>query len=167
MGKNQILVIEGIHCLNELIAANIPKKNKRRLYMSVLTQLNLDRFNPISSTDNRLLRRMTRDKATRNTSPAETMMRWESVQRGENINIYPYQENADFFCNTSLIYEMAVLKPFIEPELEKITTDQPAYNEARRLLTILDFMRPIDASLVPPNSLLREFIGGSAFADKI
>lgn len=167
MNKNQILVIEGIHCLNELIAANIPKKNKRRLYMSVLTQLNLDRYNPISSTDNRLIRRITRDKATRNTSPAETIMRWESVQRGENINIYPYQENADFFCNTSLIYEMAVLKPFIEPELLKIATDQKAYNEARRLLTILDFMRPIDASLVPPNSLLREFIGGSAFAEKI
>ena len=167
MGKNQILVIEGIHCLNELIAANIPKKNKRRLYMSVLTQLNLDRYNPISSTDNRLIRRMTRDKATRNTSPAETIMRWESVQRGENINIYPYQENADFFCNTSLIYEMAVLKPFIEPELLKITTDQQSYNEARRILTILDFMRPIDASLVPPNSLLREFIGGSAFAGQI
>lgn len=167
MNKNQILVIEGIHCLNELIAANIPKRNKRRLYMSVLTQLNLDRYNPISSTDNRLIRRITRDKATRNTSPAETIMRWESVQRGENINIYPYQENADFFCNTSLIYEMAVLKPFIEPELLKIATDQKAYNEARRLLTILDFMRPIDASLVPPNSLLREFIGGSAFAEKI
>ena len=167
MGKNQILVIEGIHCLNELIAANIPKKNTRRLYMSVLTQLNLDRYNPISSTDNRLIRRMTRDKATRNTSPAETIMRWESVQRGENINIYPYQENADFFCNTSLIYEMAVLKPFIEPELLKITTDQQSYNEARRILTILDFMRPIDASLVPPNSLLREFIGGSAFAGQI
>ena len=166
MGKKQILVIEGIHCLNERIAENVPKKNKRRLFMSVLTQLNLDRHNPISSTDNRLLRRMTRDKATRNTSPADTIMRWESVQRGENCNIYPYQENADFFCNTSLIYEMAVLKPFIEPALKEIGTDQQAYNEARRLLTILDFMRPIDASLVPPNSLLREFIGGSAFANQ-
>lgn len=167
MGKRQILVIEGIHCLNEAIAGDIPAKNKRRLFMSVLTQLNLDRYNPLSSTDNRLLRRMTRDKATRNTSPAETIMRWESVQRGENINIYPFRENADFFCNTSLIYEMAVLKPFIEPELQKITSDQKSYNEAKRLLSILDFMRPIDAALVPPNSLLREFIGGSAFADKI
>ncbi|MBQ4092744.1 MAG: hypothetical protein IJC82_05480 [Firmicutes bacterium] len=167
MGKRQILVIEGIHCLNEAIAEGVPAKNKRRLFMSVLTQLNLDRYNPLSSTDNRLLRRMTRDKATRNTSPAETIMRWESVQRGENINIYPFRENADFFCNTSLIYEMAVLKPFIEPELQKITSDQKSYNEAKRLLSILDFMRPIDAALVPPNSLLREFIGGSAFADKI
>lgn len=166
MGKNQLLVLEGIHCLNEIIAESVPAKNKRRLFMSVLTQLNLDRYNPLSSTDNRLLRRMTRDKATRNTSPAETIMRWESVQRGENINIYPYRENADFFCNTSLIYEMAVLKPFIVPELQKITSDQKSYNEAKRLLSILDFMRPIDAALVPPNSLLREFIGGSAFADK-
>lgn len=165
MKKNQILVIEGIHCLNELIADGIPQKNKRRLYMSVLTQLNLDRFNPISGTDNRLIRRITRDKAGRNASPAETIMRWESVQRGENINLYPYQENADFFCNTSLIYEMAVLKPFIVPELLKITPDLPSYNVAQRLLGTLDAMRPIDASLVPPNSLLREFIGGSAFAD--
>ncbi|HMM06326.1 MAG TPA: hypothetical protein PKD52_06630 [Clostridiales bacterium] len=165
MKKNQILVIEGIHCLNERIAASIPVVNKRRIFMSALTQLNIDRYNPISSTDNRLIRRITRDKAARNTSPAETIMRWESVQRGENINIYPFQENADFFCNTSLIYEMAVLKPFIEPELRKITTDQKAYNEAKRILSILDFMLPIDAALVPPNSLLREFIGGSAFAE--
>jgi len=165
MKRNQILVIEGIHCLNKRIAASIPAMNKRRIFMSALTQLNIDRYNPISSTDNRLIRRITRDKATRNTSPAETIMRWESVQRGENVNIYPFQENADFFCNTSLIYEMAVLKPFIEPELRKITTDQKAYNEAKRLLSILDFMLPIDASFVPPNSLLREFIGGSAFAE--
>lgn len=165
MKKNQLLVIEGIHCLNERIAASIPSVNIRRIFMSALTQLNIDRYNPISSTDNRLIRRITRDKATRNTSPAETIMRWESVQRGENTNIYPFQENADFFCNTSLIYEMAVLKPFIEPELRKITTDQKAYNEAKRLLSILDFMLPIDASLVPPGSLLREFIGGSTFAE--
>lgn len=165
MKKNQILVIEGIHCLNERIAASIPVVNKRRIFMSALTQLNIDRYNPIASTDNRLIRRITRDKAARNTSPAETIMRWESVQRGENINIYPFQENADFFCNTSLIYEMAVLKPFIEPELRRITTDQKAYNEAKRILSILDFMLPIDATLVPPNSLLREFIGGSAFAE--
>ncbi len=167
MNERQILVIEGIHCLNERIAGNIPAKNKRRLFMSVLTQLSLDRYNPISSTDNRLLRRMTRDKATRNTSPAETIMRWESVQHGENINITPYRENADFFCNTSLIYEMAVLKPFIEPALMAITPDQQAYNEAKRLLAILDLMLPIDAAQVPPNSLLREFIGGSAFSDQI
>ena len=167
MGPRHILVIEGIHCLNERIAASVPKKNVRRLFMSVLTQLSLDRYNPISGTDNRLLRRMTRDKSSRNTSPAETIMRWESVQRGENINITPYQENADFFCNTALIYEMAVLKPFIEPALAGITTDQKAYNEAKRLLGILDLMRPIDAAQVPPNSLLREFIGGSAFSDKI
>jgi uridine kinase len=165
MKQNQILVIEGIHCLNERIAANVPAANKRRIFMSALTQLNIDHYNPISSTDSRMIRRITRDKSTRNTSPAETIMRWESVQRGENINIYPFQENADFFCNTSLIYEMAVLKPYIEPELKKITTDQKAYNEAKRLLSILDFILPIDAALVPPSSLLREFIGGSAFAE--
>ncbi len=165
MTDRHILIIEGIHCLNERLAANISPKNKRRIYMSVLTQLNLDRYNPISGTDIRLLRRMTRDKETRNTSPAETIMRWESVQRGENINITPFRENADYFLNTSLIYEMAVLKPFIEPTLKQISAEDHSYNEAKRLLSILDMMLPIDSVHVPPNSLLREFIGDSAFSD--
>lgn len=165
MNSNQILVIEGIHCLNERVAASIPAKNKRRLYMSVLTPLNMDRLNPISSTDIRILRRMTRDKACRNISPEETILRWESVQKGENINILPYQENADFFLNTALIYETAVLKPYIVPALQEISSEHPVYNAATRFLELLDMMRPIDASLVPPNSLLREFIGGSAYSD--
>lgn len=163
MNPKQILIVEGIHCLNDSIAENIPKKNKRRIYISALTQLNIDHYNPISSTDNRILRRMTRDMQFRNTSPAETLKRWQSVQKGEDTNIFPYQENADYFLNTALVYELAVLKPFISPKLREVDTTDIYYHEARRLLGILDFIRPIDASLVPPSSLLREFIGGSAF----
>ena len=108
---------------------------------------------------------MTRDMQFRSTSPAETIERWESVRTGEEKNIFPYQENADFFFNTALIYELAVLKPLIEPELKKITTSNRSYNEARRILSILEYFKPIDASMVAPGSLLKEFIGGSPFAE--
>lgn len=165
MNDQQILIIEGIHGLNERIAQSVPKANKRRIYISALTQINIDRYNPISSTDNRLIRRMTRDMQFRSTSPAETIERWESVRTGEEKNIFPYQENADFFFNTALIYELAVLKPLIEPELKKITTSNRSYNEARRILSILEYFKPIDASMVAPGSLLKEFIGGSPFAE--
>lgn len=165
MNDQQILIIEGIHGLNERIAQSVPKINKRRIYISALTQINIDRYNPISSTDNRLIRRMTRDMQFRNTSPADTIERWESVRAGEETNIFPYQENADFFFNTALIYELAVLKPFIEPELQKIPTNNRSYNEAQRILSILAYFKPIDASMVAPGSLLKEFIGGSPFAE--
>ncbi|MEG1496441.1 MAG: nucleoside kinase [Clostridiales bacterium] len=165
MNPQQILIVEGMHCLNHRIAHNVKTKNKKRIYISALTQLNLDQYNPISSTDNRLLRRMTRDMQFRNTTPDETMKRWESVQRGEDKNIFPYQENADYFINTALIYELAVLKPFIAPKLGQITTKNKYYHEAKRLLGILDFIKPVDATVVPPGSLLREFIGGSPFSD--
>lgn len=163
MEPKQILIVEGIHCLNDRIAQSVPDKNKKRIYISPLTQLNIDRFNPISSTDNRLIRRMTRDMQFRNTTPGETMQRWESVQKGESVNIFPYQENADYFINTALIYELAVLKPLIMPKLEQVTTKDKYYHETKRLLGILDFIKPIDAADVPPASLLREFIGGSLF----
>lgn len=166
MQPNQILIVEGIHCLNERIAQSVPHRNKKRIYISALTQLNIDRFNPISSTDNRLIRRMTRDMQFRNTTPGETMKRWESVQRGENINIFPYQDNADYFINTALIYELAVLKPFIMPKLEQVTTKDKYYQETKRIMGILDFIKPVDVSMVPPASLLREFIGGSPFFEK-
>ncbi|MEE0776945.1 MAG: nucleoside kinase, partial [Bacillota bacterium] len=165
MNDNQILIIEGIHGLNEQIAQGVAKVNKKRIYISALTQLNIDRYNPISSTDNRLIRRMTRDMQFRNTSPEETIQRWESVRIGEEKNIFPYQENADFFFNTALIYELAVLKPLIEPELKKITTASRSYNEAQHILSILEYFKPIDASMVAPGSLLKEFIGGSSFAE--
>lgn len=162
----QIIIVEGIHCLNHNIAQSVPNRNKKRIYISALTQLNIDRFNPISSTDNRLIRRMTRDMQFRNTTPGETMKRWESVQRGEKINIFPYQENADYFINTALIYELAVLKPFIMPKLEQVTTKDKYYHETKRIMGILDFIKPADSSVVPPASLLREFIGGSPFFEE-
>ncbi|MDO4541406.1 MAG: hypothetical protein Q4C00_01065 [Bacillota bacterium] len=166
MRSNQILIVEGIHCLNERIAGSVPDKNKKRIYISALTQLNIDRFNPISSTDNRLIRRMTRDMQFRNTTPGETMQRWESGQKGESVNIFPFQENADYFINTALIYELAVLKPFIVPKLEQVTTKDKYYHETKRLLGILDFIKPADPTVVPPASLLREFIGGSPFFEE-
>ncbi len=166
MNPKQILIVEGIHCLNKRIAESVPDRNKKRIYISALTQLNIDRYNPISSTDNRLIRRMTRDMQFRNTTPSETMKRWESVQKGENLNIFPYQENADYFINTALIYELAVLKPFIMPQLEQVTTKDKYYHETKRIMGILDFIKSVDASVVPPSSLLREFVGGSPFIEE-
>ncbi len=165
MKKDQILIIEGIHGLNPKITPGVDKKNKRHIYISALTQLNIDEYNPISSSDNRLLRRMTRDMQFRGTSPVETITRWASVQRGEEKNIFPYQENADFFFNSSLLYELAALKPLIMPHLEKVDTEQPVYHTARWLLDFLDYILPIPAEYVPNNSLLREFIGGSIFSE--
>lgn len=165
MYKDQILIIEGIHGLNPDITPGIAKKNKRHIYISALTQLKIDSYNPISSSDNRLLRRMTRDMQFRGTSPVETITRWASVQRGEEKNIFPYQENADFFFNSSLIYEFAALKPLILPHLEQVETALPVYYNARWLVDFLDYILPIPADYVPNNSLLREFIGGSIFTE--
>ncbi len=165
MEKDQILIIEGIHGLNPQVTPGVDHKNKRHLYISALTQLSIDHYNPISSSDNRLLRRMTRDMQFRGTSPVETITRWASVQRGEERNIFPFQENADFFFNSALLYELAALKPIIMPRLLEIKTEQPVYNTARRLLDVLDYILPIETELVPSNSLLREFLGGSVFAE--
>ncbi len=165
MRKDQILIIEGIHGLNPNITPGIDKKNKRHIYISTLTQLNIDDFNPISSSDSRLIRRMTRDMQFRGTSPVETIIRWASVQRGEERNIFPYQENADFFFNSSLLYELAALKPIIMPRLLEVNTEQPVYYTARWLVDFLDYILPIPTELVPSNSLLREFLGGSIFTE--
>jgi uridine kinase len=132
-----------------------------RIYVSALTQLNLDRHNRVSTTDTRLIRRIVRDARERGYNASHTISRWESVRRGEKRHIYPYQENADVMFNSALAYEMAALKPFAEPLLRQVPYGTPEYIEAKRLLAFLEWFLPLDASLVPDNSLLREFIGGS------
>lgn len=156
-----ILLVEGIHGLNPELVYQIPEELVFRVYVSALTQLNLDHHNRIPTTDNRLLRRMVRDQRYRSISAAETMRRWRGVRRGEERNIFPYQENADVMFNSALVYELSVLKPLAEPLLRQVPSDTPEAIEARRLLSFLRWFRPCDANLVPENSLLREFIGGS------
>ena len=161
LGKNDILVLEGIHCLNDQLTDSIPKESKFKIYISALTQLNVDEHNRIPTTDGRLLRRMVRDAGTRGTSALETMERWPSVRRGEDRNIFPYQESADVMFNSALLYELAVLKIYAEPLLFGIPRDSEQYDEAKRILKFLDYFLPIDGEMVPKNSILREFIGGS------
>ncbi len=161
LGKNDILVLEGIHCLNDRLTDSIPKESKFKIYISALTQLNVDEHNRIPTTDGRLLRRMVRDARTRGTSALETMERWPSVRRGEDRNIFPYQESADVMFNSALLYELAVLKIYAEPLLFGIPRDSEQYDEAKRILKFLDYFLPIDGEMVPKNSILREFIGGS------
>ena len=163
IGKDDVLVIEGIHCLNDELTISIPKEEKYRIYISALTFLNLDEHNRIATTDGRLLRRMIRDAAKRGTPAAGTIGMWYSVRRGEEKNIFPYQDNADAYFNTSLVYEFSVLKQFAEPLLFHITPEQPEYEEARRLLNLLDYFVSAPGEDVPKNSILREFIGGSYF----
>nr|MBQ6241180.1 nucleoside kinase [Lachnospiraceae bacterium] len=158
-----ILVIEGIHCLNDRLSAKIPKKNKFRIYISALTNTNIDEHNRIPTSDGRLIRRMVRDARTRGYSAQETIARWDSVRRGERKNIIPFQESADVVFNSSLVYEFSVIKNYAEQLLFGIPEDAPEYVEANRLLKFLDYFLAIDSTLVPQNSLLREFIGGSVF----
>ena len=163
LGEEDILVIEGIHCLNDRLSAKIPKKNKFRVYISALTNTNIDEHNRIPTSDGRLLRRMVRDARTRGYSARETIARWDSVRRGEKKNIIPYQESADVVFNSSLVYEFSVIKNYAEHLLFGIPEDAPEYVEANRLLKFLDYFLAIDSTLVPQNSLLREFVGGSVF----
>ena len=163
LGENDILILEGIHCLNEELSRNIPRDEKFKVYISALTQLGIDEHNRIPTTDGRLLRRMVRDNARRGTSAQETIARWESVRRGEDKNIFPYQEEADVMFNSALPYEMAVLKQFAEPMLFRIQHGTPEYAEARRLIKFLDYFQGVSSEEVPQTSLLREFIGGSAY----
>ncbi|MDO4311978.1 MAG: nucleoside kinase [Eubacteriales bacterium] len=163
LGKNDVLVIEGIHCLNPKMTAELPDENKFRIYISALTQLNIDEHNRIPTTDGRLIRRIVRDARTRGTSAKNTIAMWESVRRGEEENIFPYQEEADVMFNSSLIYELAVLKAYVEPLLFGIERDCPEYLEAKRLLKFLDYFVGIGSERVPTNSLLREFVGGGCF----
>jgi uridine kinase len=159
--KDHIIIVEGIHGLNPELVAQIPPERIFRVYVSALTVLNLNRHNRIPTTDVRLLRRMVRDAATRGWSAQDTLNRWASVRRGEEHNIYPFQENADVMFNSSLAYELAVLRPFAEPLLRQVELDSTRYVEARRLLAFLSWVRPASPEYVPDDSLLREFIGGS------
>ncbi len=163
LGEHDVLVIEGIHCLNDALTYQLPKENKFKIYISALTQLNIDEHNRIPTTDGRLLRRMVRDARTRGTSARKTIAMWPSVRRGEEENIFPYQEEADVMFNSALIYELAVLKQYAEPVLFGIEKDCEEYIEAKRLLKFLDYFVGIGSEHVPSNSLLKEFIGGGCF----
>lgn len=163
LGKDDLLIIEGIHCLNDALSYSLPKENKFKIYISALTQLNIDEHNRIPSTDGRLIRRMVRDARTRGISAKGTIAMWDSVRRGEEKNIFPYQEEADVMFNSALIYELAVLKQYAEPILFGIRRDEPEYEEAKRLLKFLDYFIGISNDNIPVNSILREFIGGSYF----
>lgn len=160
---DDVLLIEGIHGLNPELTKNIPQDRIYKVYVSALTSMRLDDHNWISTADNRLLRRMVRDSKYRGTSPAQTLDRWPSVRRGEEKWIFPFQENADAVFNSSLIFELGVMKDYLLPLLTGIPQDDPHYHEARRLADFLDYFLSIPADQVPRNSLLREFLGGSAF----
>lgn len=161
--ENDILIIEGLHALNEEILTNIPRKKKFKVYLSPLTYLNIDNDNRIGMTDLRLLRRMVRDNRTRGYSPSKTLNSWADVRSGEEKYVFPFQDHADIMFNTSLAYELAVLKTYAEPLLFTITEDDPEYSTAQRLLELLKYVLPIPSESIPKTSILREFIGGSYF----
>lgn len=163
LGADDILVIEGIHGLNDRLSQLIPPEHKFKIYISALTQLNIDEHNPLSTTDERLIRRIVRDARTRGTNAMETIAMWPSVRKGERENIFPFQEQADVMFNSALVYELAVLKVYAEPLFFGIERDCPEYLEAKRLLKLLDYFLPMPADGIPNNSLLREFVGGSCF----
>jgi uridine kinase len=157
----QVIILEGIHGLNPELLPNFPIEQTFRIYASALTQLNLDRHNRISTTDTRLVRRIVRDARERGYTARETIQRWESVQRGEKRNIFPYQENADIMFNSALAYELSALKPYAEPLLRQVPFGTREFIEAKRMLALLDWFQPVSSDLIPDNSILREFIGGS------
>lgn len=161
LGSDQILIAEGIHGLNPRLVPDVPAARLFRVYASALTQLNIDRYDRVPTTDTRLIRRIVRDARTRGYSAADTIGRWESVHRGEREHIFPYQENADVMFNSALVYELAALKPFVEPLLFQIEPGKPGHIEAKRLLAFLRWFEPIPADPIPGNSILREFLGGS------
>jgi uridine kinase len=163
LGEGELLVIEGIHCLNDQLSFSLPAESKFRIYISALTQLNIDEHNRVPSADGRLIRRIVRDNRTRGYNASMTIDQWDSVRRGEEKNIFPYQESADIFFNSAIPYEIAVLKVYVEPLLFQVTEDDPGYPEARRLLKFLDYFIAIPSTDVPKNSILREFIGGGCF----
>ena len=161
--EDDILIMEGIHALNPEMVPGIDASKIFRVYASALTSLNMDENVTFSTTDNRLLRRMVRDNRVRSINPEETIMRWQSVRRGENKNIFPFQENADAYINTALIYEIPLLKNYVEPLLRKIEESSPAWSEAQRLLSFLSYLVALpakDIAAIPPTSIIREFIGG-------
>ena len=163
LGPDDVLVIEGIHCLNDELSYSLPRESKYRVYISCLTTLNIDDHNYIPTTDARLLRRIERDGRTRGINAQSTLKMWSSVRRGESKNIFPYQDSADVVFNSALIYEIALLKPYVEPLLFGVPKDSPEYLEAKRLLKFLSYFMPLPADDVPKTSLMREFIGGGCY----
>lgn len=163
IGPNDILVIEGIHALNDQMTYSLHKDSKFKIYISALTQLNIDEHNRIPTTDGRMLRRIVRDAAKRGSSAERTIAMWDSVRRGEEENIFPYQEDCDVMFNSALIYELSILKQYAEPLLFDVPQDSPQYDEAKRLLKFLDYFLGVSSEQVPHNSILREFIGTSCF----
>jgi len=161
--KDQIIILEGIHALNDRLLSTIPCGLKFRIYVSALTTLSIDNHNRILTSDSRLIRRVVRDSQFRNYSASETIARWPSVRRGEEINIFPYQENADVMFNSALMYEIGALKKYAEPHLRKVPRSDPIYSEACRLLKFLSYFLDVPDDKVPHDSILREFIGGSSF----
>lgn len=163
LDERSILIIEGIHGLNPRLTPSIPENQKFRIYISCFTSVAMDNLSRIATTDNRLLRRMIRDHRTRGNSAVATLQRWASVRRGEEKHIFPYQENADVMLNSSLFYELSVLRRYAEPLLREVPDTIPEYDEAQRMLQLLDNFSPIDPDEIAPTSVLREFIGGSTF----
>ncbi len=161
--ESDVLVIEGIHGLNPKMSERLPNDSKFKIYISALTQLNVDEHNRVATTDGRLIRRIVRDARTRGNTAQMTISMWESVRRGEEHNIFPYQEEADVMFNSALIYELSVIKPYVEPLLFAIPKDAKEYQEAKRLLKFLDYFLGVGSENIPNNSILREFVGGSCF----
>jgi uridine kinase len=164
LGPRSILIVEGIHGMNPQLIPQINPENTYKIFLSALTQISMDDQNHISTTDNRLIRRMIRDHKYRGYSAQDTIKRWPSVRLGEDKNIFPYQENADVMFNSALVYELAVLKKYADPLLKSVTESQPEFSEANRLIKFLSYFKPIDDLEIPPTSLIREFLGGSSFA---
>jgi uridine kinase len=164
MQDNNVLIIEGIHGLNPQLTNSIPAEAKFKIYVSALAALNIDDHNRVSTTDNRLVRRIVRDYRYRKYSARETISRWPSVRNGEEKHIFPFQEEADTMFNSALLYELAVLKPFAEPILLEVQPNQPEYSEATRLLGFFRYLKPLKPTEIPPTSILREFLGGSSFS---
>ena len=165
LDKDEILIIEGIHALDTNVLTNIPRENKYKIYLSALTEINIDNHNRISTSDNRLLRRMIRDNRTRGYDVTKTLEAWPKVRIGEEKYIFPYQDDADFTFNTGLIYEIGVLKTYVEPLLYSVDEDSPYYEEAKRLIDFLRLFLPIPSDAIPSDSIIREFIGNSCFHD--
>ena len=160
---DDIMIIEGIHALDDKILTNIDRKKKYKIYISALTEINMDDHNRICTSDNRLLRRIIRDNRTRGYGVDHTLKLWPSVRRGEEKYIFPFQDDADATINSALIYEIGVLKTYVEPLLYSVDSDSPYYEEAKRLINFLRLFIPIPADAIPADSILREFIGGSYF----
>lgn len=162
--ENEVLVVEGIHCLNDKLTESVPQDKKYKIYISALTVLNIDYYNRISTTDTRIIRRIVRDHRYRGYSAKETLQRWKSVMAGEEKYIFPYQEDANVMFNTSMVYELGVLREYALPLLSEISKEDPEYAEAKRLRTLLNYFKPIEPEFIPESSIIREFIGGSIFS---